>query len=320
MNNFESLRQLAEGFIRHKRSLGYVYGTHEHYLMNYVRHSEIVSPASQIPDRSTVTSYLDTFSTSPGSLYNSTAVLREFGRHLMRLGIVEAYVIPPKNNPALETEPPYFFTEKEIQRFFEVCDAVEPHPNYLGRELVLPAMFRLLYCCGLRCKEARTLRTEDMHIDECYLDVLQSKGSKSRRIFISAELAEYLSAYDISVNRLFPTRMYFFPNHKDNSCYENDFISNNFNRFWKKAFPSFVRTTRPRAYDFRHHFVWANLNRWAADGLDVNVMLPYIARYMGHQHIKSTLYYFRFVPDFFQTYESMAKPSESVLPEVPCEE
>jgi len=103
-------------------------------------------------------------------------------------------------------------------------------------------------------------------------------------------------------------------------CYAPSTISNNFKRFWKTAYPNFVITTRPRAYDFRHHFACANLNRWAAEGLDVNVMLAYLMRYMGHQNISSTLYYFHFVPEFFPTFADKSKPLESIIPEVPYEE
>ena len=68
---------------------------------------------------------------------------------------------------------------------------------------------------------------------------------------------------------------------------------------------------------FRHHFAWANINRWAADGMDVNVMLPYLMRYMGHQTVKQTLYYFHFVPDFYTTFQHMELSLEDVIPEVP---
>ena len=84
--------------------------------------------------------------------------------------------------------------------------------------------------------------------------------------------------------------------------------------------PDFELKTRPRAYDFRHHFAWTNLNRWAAEGLDLNVMLPYLMRYMGHQSVRETLYYFHFVPEFFPTYRRMAESLEDVIPEVPYEE
>ena len=319
MQNSESLLQRAENFLAYKRSIGYVYGTQEFYLMNYVVYAQRALPDVCTPDKETIAGYLSTFSDSAGSLYNAIAVLREFGKYLAKRGCVDAYVIPPKSSPSVDSEPPYFFTVDEIRIFFATCDAIEPHPNYPGRENVLPALFRLMYCCGLRCKEARTLTYENTHLDDCFLDIMQSKGPKSRRIYISSELSLHLKIYDASISKLFPIRKYFFPR-KDGTCYGSGSISANFRRIWTKAFPDFVLTTRPRAYDFRHHFVWANLNRWASEGLDVNAMLPYLARYMGHQNIRSTLYYFRFVPDFFPVFAEMAKPSESILPEVPCEE
>jgi len=42
-------------------------------------------------------------------------------------------------------------------------------------------------------------------------------------------------------------------------------VSNNFRRFWGQAFPAFTAYSRPRAFDFRHHFAWANLNRRAKE-------------------------------------------------------
>ena len=319
MKTHKSLRILAEEFILYKRSIGYVYETQEFYLMNYVACAESISENMCLSDKNTVTIFLGAYSNSPGSLYNATTVIREFGKHLVQRGYGGAYVIPPKSNPALDPDPPYFFTDEEISSFFDSCDTIEKHPSYPGRELVFPAMFRLLYCCGLRCKEARTLLYENVHFDDCFIDVLQSKGPKSRRVYISDELSMHLRKYNESIGYLFPNRRYFFP-HKENTCYEGNSISSNFKRFWRIAFPDFVRSSRPRAYDFRHHFVWANLNRWAKDGLDVNVMLPYLSRYMGHQSISSTLYYFRFVPDFFPVFTDMALPLESILPEVPYEE
>ena len=318
MQNNKSLRQNAENFLLYKRSLGYIYNTQEFYLMNFIRFAEKTFPGINTTSKETIEGYLNSLSASAGSLYNATAVLREFGKHLTHRSQTDAYIIPVKNNPMLVPEPPYFFMEEEIRRFFEAIDSVESHLSYPGRELVIPALYRLLYCCGLRCKEARTLKYEAVHLSERYLDVMQSKGPKSRRIYISEELSMYLENYDSAIKTVFPERKYFLP-HKRDTCYESIFVSNNFRRFWKKAFPDFQLTTRPRAYDLRHHFVWANLNRWASEGLDLNAMLPYLARYMGHQHIRSTLYYYRFVSDFFPVFVDMAKSSESLLPEVPDE-
>jgi hypothetical protein len=58
------------------------------------------------------------------------------------------------------------------------------------------------------------------------------------------------------------------------------------------------------------------LNRWATDGVDVNSMLPYLSRYMGHSCIESTDYYLHLVPEFFHTFSEKVRPTETLLPEL----
>ena len=177
-------------------------------------------------------------------------------------------------------------------------------------------MFRLLYCCGLRCKEIRTLAQKDVHLDKSYFDVLQSKGPKSRRIYISEDLTEYLDDYDRHLSLLFPECRMFFPNRAD-KAYGAAMLEKNFLRFWYSAFPEKKDSgVSIRAYDFRHHFVYADMNRWLRDGKDVNAMLPYLMRYMGHSDVKNTLYYFHLVPDIYGEMDARSKHSERLIPEV----
>lgn len=316
--NKQTLRQNAADFVVYKKALGYIYDSPEKALSHYIRYAEETVQGIEYPQKEVTDKYLASISGSAATLYHTVCVLREFSRYLQMRGCKGAYVIPPKMVSLPVAEDPYFFMPEEIEAFFEKLDSIKPHKSFKGREYVFPALFRLLYCCGLRCKEARTLECANVHTDEYYIDVIQSKGPKSRRIFISRELAEYLNEYDTNISLLFPERKYYFPH--GSGCYGPAAVSGNFKRFWKYAFPDFVMTTRPRAYDFRHHFAWANLNRWAADGLDVNVMLPYLMRYMGHQSVSETLYYFHFVPEFFPTYRTLSAPLEDILPEVPDEE
>lgn len=318
MEKTNSIRTQMEEFLVYKRSLGYVYETQFYYLKRYIDYVISVDPECCFPEKTTTDKYINELSDVPGTLYGTVACLREFSRYLQKKGISEAYIIPPKVAKQPVAEPPYFFTQKECDDFFRALDQIEKHPSFKGRELVLPALFRLLYCCGLRCKEARTLKCENVHLKELYLDIIQSKGPKSRRIFISLELAEYLHKYDDCIKVLFPDRTFFFPN--GSVCYGENAICGNFKRFWTKAYPDFVFKDRPRAYDFRHHFAYANLNKWASEGIDINVMSAYLMRYMGHQTIAETLYYFHFVPEFFPKYKEMTQTLEDILPEVSDEE
>lgn len=307
-------QEYYDEFLLYKHSLGYIYDTQGRYLEKYIGF-ETSAGHTTVLKKETVESYLSTLVDCPGTLYGTVSALREFAHYLRKLGI-NAYIIPPKTVSQATPAPPYFFTEEELSRFFASVDSVETSAGYIGREIILPAFFRLMYCCGLRCKEARMLRCEDISLKERRLDVLQSKGPKSRRLYISNDLGNYLERYDAEIALSYPGREYFFPGRHTPYVGEG-FVCGNFRRFWKRAFPDFSGEIYPRPYDLRHHFAWANINRWASEGIDVNAMLPYLMRYMGHQTVKQTLYYFHFVPDFYPTYMEMAQSSDDILPEVP---
>lgn len=317
MNKDLSLGEHGEAFLRYKRAMGYDYRQGEYELKGYLSFVSENYPDISIPGRDDVESYLLSKQDTTYGVINATGILREFSRFLKISGYEDAYVIPPKRVKKPTPEPPYFFTDKEISAFFYQCDRIPVHrkPHTKGRNIVLPALFRTIYCCGLRCKEARMLKKADVHLQEGFIDVLESKGPKSRRIFISEELSEYLEKFDNEIMLLFPDRKYFFPS-PSNSCYSGSAIDSNFIRIWHEAFPDFVRKGRPRVYDFRHHFAYANINRWVAEGKDVNAMIPYLVRYMGHKTLDETLYYFHFVPDFFPDFKKITSALEDRLPEV----
>lgn len=312
----DSLPELINRFVSYKRDNGYQYQTGAYHLNKYAGFVMETSPETVIPDRKSVEGFLEKIQDAPGSLYNAASFLREFSRYLIARGYKSAYLIPSGRLRLPTPVQPYFFTEGEITAFFRECDRMEEAAYLKGRHLVFPAMFRLLYCCGLRCKEARTLACKNVHLDQGYLDIIQSKGPKSRRVYISEDLAGYLSDYDRRISFLFPGRLAFFPN-RDDAPYSPSCLEQNFLRFWYAAFPEKKNSgVSIRAYDFRHHFVYANMNRWLRGGKDVNAMLPYLMRYMGHSDVKNTLYYFHLVPDIYGGILDRSSHSERLIPEV----
>lgn len=314
----KNLEQLAIEFLNYKRSNGYIYLGGEYHLKRYVAFSGSISPDEILPYKKTVETFMDRYISAPGSLYNAVSVIREFGRYLYDRGYPNIYVIPSKKVSLPTPVQPYFFTAKEIYAFFKECDSVTEDTHYKGRHLVIPAIYRLLYCCGLRCKEVRTLKCKHVHIDERYIDIMQSKGPKSRRVFISEELADYLEHYDHAINMFFPERQTFFPNKKD-LPYSAQMLEDNFHKFWYRAFPGMKESgIRIRPFDFRHHFAYANMNRWLRDRKDVNTMLPYLMKYMGHSDIENTLYYFHLVPDIYDAIINKSLSLEFLIPEVEC--
>ncbi len=88
-----------------------------------------------------------------------------------------------------------------------------------------------------------------------------------------------------------------------------------FCRVWTQAGLAWPKAgKRPRPYDFRHRLAFANIERWARDGMDVIAMLPYLAAYMGHAGIGSTPYYVHAGPDFMDGYADIVADAERVVP------
>lgn len=90
-----------------------------------------------------------------------------------------------------------------------------------------------------------------------------------------------------------------------------------FRRVWTRAGLEWPQAgKRPRPYDFRHRFAFANIERWTRDGVDVMAMLPYLAAYMGDTPAStapSTTC--TPAPIFMDGYADLVADAERVVPE-----
>lgn len=241
--------------------------------------------------------------------------IREFGRYLRSIGDNDAYVLDNRFTIQQYHAEVYLMTDAEIQAFFKECDSYVLRHKALGRPYVYPALYRFLYCCGARCAEARNLKCENVHLDKGYVDILQAKAHKDRRLFLSNELAIYLKKYDIAIDKCFPNREYFFLGGYG-GIISSTAVSANFRAIWVAAGLKRDGKVKPRAYDFRHHFACANIMRWSMDGKNVHAMLPYLMRYMGHASLESTYYYIHLIPDYFSHYKALTASMADLIPEV----
>ena len=58
------------------------------------------------------------------------------------------------------------------------------------------------------------------------------------------------------------------------------------------------------------------MNLWAENNLDLQVMLPYLSRYLGHKSTSETLYYYYLVHDAYKTIKKKDTVADDVIPEV----
>lgn len=303
------------GLVATKRATGYTYESAEYYLKRFDSYCAL-HPGSSTFSRDLVLGWAKSKDgEDPATHRVRLSVVRELGKYMQSLGVVDAFVLPSALHRKTERYVPHFFTKEELTAFFTACDRLKPHAGMHARHIVLPVFFRLLYCCGLRTCEARRLHVEEVDLSCGAITILGSKQRSNRKIPIPQDLLRLFRSYDARVSAIYPDRIYFFPTTRS-ECYTRKSIGPMFRGIWKDAGLGQGSGNRPRAYDLRHHFALTNLNRWIASGVDVNSRIPYLSRYMGHSCIESTDYYLHLVPEFFHTFSEKLRSTEAVLPEV----
>ena len=319
---FKSLLDTCiKDFISQKRALGYPYQSSARILY----HFDLLA-AEKFPGKRTITREMCSAwiqlkpGEHPNGLLRRVTPVRQLGKYMKGLGY-DAYVIPGHiPNKQIKYEA-HIFTTAELKSFFNAIDHCPPSPFSPTRMYVMPVIFRMLYCCGLRSSEARLLKKEDVDLETGKIFVRESKGWKARIVYMSEDLQEVCREYDSIMKSMFPGRQVFFPN-KDGNCFSNSILGNWFHEFWDKLPESGAITGNPaRVHDIRHGYAVHRLNQWVKEGQDINALYPYLSEYMGHSNYADTDYYLSLVEAFYPEMEQrLSSVNDDILPEVYHEE
>lgn len=266
-------------------------------------------------DRDTVEGWVRTqLATTSGRYRSWFSYIRDFGRWLRAHGHTEAYVLSNQWKAPFVPAHPYLLTRYEIEAFFTAAARLKAQSPWQWQAV---AFFTLMHCCGLRTGEVRALQPEQVDLPGGHLDVVWSKHNRSRRLPLTDDVAEVLDACDrASTRRCGRSRQRFFVSATGNQV-AGSTVAVMFHRVWHLAgLPRPRGGQQPTPYAFRHHFAYANIERWMSQGRDVTAMLPYLSRYMGHATLDSTFYYIHTSPDFMNNYADITRSSRSLLPEV----
>lgn len=215
---------------------------------------------------------------------------------------------------------PHIFETEELISFFEKVDSYFLPANRPAYQHRLANEYRLLFrwylCCGLRNSEAAGIRTENVDLKTGTLTILDSKGNKDRLVYLPDDLLESTRCYhSYLVNTLGCEPEWFFPGMKSERPLPNTSVDNVFNRFWTKT-PYANCNNKPTVHDFRFTFVVSRMNLWAEKGMDLQVMMPYLSRYLGHKSTNETFYYYYLVKEAYKTVEKKDTIANDVIPEV----
>lgn len=307
-----------EGLLEVKHAIGLPYTTAERHLRRFDAMCARDYPAQATLTRPMAMAWA---AARPGEHVNGQmrriTPVRQLAKHIAGSG-KEAYVIPAGIPGRQVRYRPHIFSHAQLRAIFDAADQIQASPFGGQRQLIIPVIFRMIYCLGMRPGEARRLYRNDVDLTSGTVRIRESKGHKDRLVFMSADLHEYCRRYDAVISAYHPDRIAFFPN-RSGGIYHASSIGYWFHELLDAAGTAVVSapSSPPRPYDLRHAHVIETINRWTRDGRDPEALVTYLSMHLGHTNPEDTWYYFHLAADFHPDLRALANTAvESMLPEV----
>ncbi|WP_434113725.1 tyrosine-type recombinase/integrase [Paraburkholderia caffeinilytica] len=306
------LRELVETYIAYKRSLGMRFRTDANILRAFCRTVgdigvDDVTGSGICLHRGTgpVTASWRCRASMLGGLYRY-ALARSFAI-IFPLPTCEPKLPPPVA--------PYVYSVSELERMLTATDMLKTQCSPL-QAASMRTLLLLLYGSGMRISEALKLTLHDVDLLQQPVTVRETKFFKTRLAPIGPRLCKVLADYECR-RRCLPLpdgeNSAFFAS-RTGRHWQVQSVRLNFRRLRRVAGLRREDSTgqQPRIHDLRHTAAVHRLVYWYRADLDVQRLLPQLATYLGHVHIRSTQRYLTMTADLLREanlrFEQYATP------------
>ncbi len=211
----------------------------------------------------------------------------------------------PQKEAARHFRKPHIYSPADVQRMLEIARSY-PSPRAPLRPLSLRAMLLLAYCAGLRRSELARLDLGDVDLRSGTITIRETKFFKTRILplpdTVMAELRTYIDARRRAGAPQDPQSGLFWQT-QGNGRYGSAAIAWLLVDILRRAgLKPGIGTGRtgPRLHDLRHSMVVNRMLQWYRSGINPQDRLPFLATYLGHRDINSTLVYITVTQDLMQ--------------------
>jgi integrase len=245
---------------------------------------------------------------------NKTSVVRILGLFMGDNG-GKAYISPYTLSP--EKSIPYVFSQTTLITFFHALDNYKFSRHWMG--LVYSVYYRLLYTTGLRESEACSIERQNLDFNAKRILILNAKGNKDRYVYFADDVATMLYRYDKIMDGFFSCRKWLFvgalsPQH----MLSPSSVRSIFSIFWNVSGLESSQGLKNRActHSFRHTYVLEILTQWQNDGKNVDSLIPYLSKQLGHKSIRETYLYCIRLDTKFSEITALDTSLSGIIPEV----
>lgn len=312
------LAEYMKDFICLKRRLGYKYNDEAYFLSRFDRYWAETG-GSRLLTYESVAPYLERReSETKRSHSHRIAVLKQFAKYMNQIGL--PCFIPDKGirypRPIV-----HILSDAEISSLFVEIDAYSPKNRDCQNVRLshgYKLLFRLLYCLGLRLSEACSIRISDIDFQRGIVSLKEeTKKDKERVVYLTEDLL--LLALKTALDNkkcLGFEPCWLFPGYNPTKHMSIHTADKRFNIAWAKTPFAETCEKKPTVHSLRHTYVVKRLNLWMEQGLDLNVMLPYLSRFLGHKTFHETYYYYHGVLEAYRIIRAKDTIADDVIPEV----
>jgi len=286
-----ALAEQMQQFVAFKRMQGYDYSSQACMLSYFDRFllEAFDGVQAQCLSLETLQGYVSITAHLEGySRCKRLSSLREFTRYIHARSPNSALLprdIVPRRKPVVRF---YRINPEQVADIMAASASVLP-PDSI-RTHAIRVLIGLLYCTGLRIREALNLTLGDIDMQRSVLHVAKGKFSKQRLVPISPTTLTALSGY-LAVRS----------SHAGTGSCSALFIGTYDKPLsYQQAYRGFLSLCRhcgfsekplPRLHDLRHNYACRRLALWREEGRDIHAMLPVLATAMGHVSIVHTQIY-----------------------------
>jgi len=306
MNRFHSfLGRVMREHVVQMRSLGYRYDVNERMLHRFDRFLRPHPSWRRLPLSGLLARWAESRPT-PHRLYEAQDVGRMISTALHRRDPSVAIMLGSpevRRRARQQYRRPYVCTDEEIRRLLRAALRF-PSPQASLRPLCLYTMLTLAYCVGLRVGEVAALKLRNVDLHGGAIEIEGAKFFKHRRLPLApsvlAVLRQYLVARQRAGASLSPESGVFW-NARRGAPYSNGAVRVLMAQVLRYAGLKEARgKAGPRVHDLRHTMVAHRMRNWYREGVEVQSKLPYLATYLGHKDINSTLVYLNSTPELLR--------------------
>lgn len=256
-------------------------------------------------------------------LYKIAKLLRELSIFMQVKGLHAYYLEDPMLPPAKDKA--YYIPPRErIAKLVTYLDqqASEAKPIISGSSYSLTAaalIIRVSYLGGTRPGEACSLLVDNIEFENHRIYIPQSKGPKSRYVYLPQGLMELLKRQLAYLRTLHQGKklIYIFPSSKElNKPFCMGYLSQILKNAWIALFPDSNDNFRPTMHTMRHAYCVHTINRWGAEGIDTNAYMPYLSSQLGHIKVNDTLYYYHQIDASGQAIKKELEEDNEVAKEI----